>query len=179
MAERLQIRFELNATEDRLLLRISEKESPTSCIEYRFWLTRRFVNILLQAIDKLIEDDLAANVQLSPDAIAAMKKFQNEAALAKADFSTSYDANAENCKMFGEEPLLVTTLKIKKKPYGKYVLSLLDRQNFGIHLTAGMDLVHSLQKMLFDSVTNAEWNKPLFLAGEEKSPSNGPSEYMS
>jgi len=179
VAERLQIKFEVNRTEDRLLLRISAKENPSSCVEYRFWLTRRFVHIFFKAIDKLIEDELAANVQVSPDAIAAMKKFQHEAALSKADFSTTYDANTENCRIFEEEPLLVTTLKIKKKKKGKYVLSILDNKNLGIHLTAGMDLLHSLQKMLFDSVVNAEWNEPLFQAVDEKPNSSKASGYIS
>ena len=179
MAERLQIKFEFNTIEDRLLLRISEREIHDSCVEYRFWLTRRFVNVFIKAIDKLIGDDLATDLQVSPDAIDAMKKFQHEAALSKADFSTSYGADAENCTVFGEKPLLVTTLKIKKKSKGKYVLSLLNNENVGMHLTASMDLIHSLQKMLLDSANNAAWNQPLFQTTEEESKSIEPARYIS
>ena len=73
-------------------------------------------------------------MQIAPEAIAAMKKFQHEAALSKADFSSSYGANAEKCSLFREKSLLVATLKIKKKSKGKYVLSLLNNKNLGIHL---------------------------------------------
>lgn len=179
MAEKLQIKFEFNTVEDRLLLRISEMESHASCVEYRFWLTRRFVDILIKAINKLIEDELAGDMQVSPDVLEAMKKFQHEAALSKADFSTSYKANAENCKVFGEKIPLVSTLKIKKKSKGKYGLSFLDNENAGIHLTAVIDLIHTLQKMLLDSVHNAGWNQPLFQIKEEQSKAVAPAGYIS
>jgi len=179
MTERLQIRFEFNTTEDRLLMRISKRERDTACVEYRFWLTRRFVHIFLKAIEKFIETELAADMQVSPDAMEPMKKFQQEAALAKADFSSSFAAGDGDCAQFGEKPLLVTTLKIQKKSKGKYILSLLDNKNVGIHLTASMDLIHSLQKMLFDSANNAAWNQPLLGKKEEGTTTTAPGGYIS
>ena len=179
MTEKLQIKFEFNTSEDRLLLRISDSKDHASCVEYRFWLTRRFVNIFIKAIDKLIEDELANDMQVSPDAIEAMKKFQHEAALSTADFSTSYAEDNDKCIVFGEKHLLVTTLKIKKKSKGEYVLSLLNNENVGIHLTTNMNLIHSLQKMLFDSANNAAWNQPLFQAGEVETETNEPARYSS
>ena len=179
VAARLQIRFEFNAVEDRLLLCISKKERHNACVEYRFWLTRRFVNVFIRAIDKLIRDELAADMQITADAIDAMKKFQHEAALSKADFFTSYGADTENCKVFGGKSFLVAILKIKKKSKGRYVLSLLNNENIGIHLTAGMDLLHSLQKMLLDSAVNAGWNRSLFQATDEEPETSGPAGYIS
>jgi|GEM_PF-2353892 len=167
MAETLQIKIEFNSIEDRLLLRISEGKSQ-ACVEYRLWLTRRFVGVFIKAVDKLIEDVLASDMQLSPEALEAMKKFQQEAALAKADFSTSYNADTVGCALIGEPPLLVSKLKIKKKAKGRYVFSLLTSENAGVHLTVSMDLIHSLRKMLVDSVRNAEWIQPVSLAvGQE------------
>ena len=179
MTELFQIKFEYNTIEDRLLLRIFEKESNSSCVEYRFWLTRRFVNIFIRAMVRLIEEELTGDVRISPDAIDAMKKFQHEAAISKADFSTSYAADVGNCSFFGEKPLLVVTLRINKKSKGKYILSLLDSENKGVHLAAGMDLVYTLQKMLFDSVNSAEWNKPLLQTGEEVQKTTDPQGYLS
>ena len=74
-------------------------------------------------------------MQVSPDALEAMKKFQQEAALAKADFSTSYGADSENCTLMGEVPFLVSILKIKKKSKNKYVVSLLTNENAGIKVS--------------------------------------------
>jgi hypothetical protein len=161
MAERLQINFEYNIMEDRLLLRISEKENHGKCLEYRFWLTRRFVFVFIKATEKIIEDGLAADMQISPDALDAMKKFQQEAALAKADFSTSYDADAENCTLMSEEPFLVSILKVKKKSKNKYLLSLLTNEKAGMNIAAGIDLIHTLRKMLLASVKNAGWHQPM------------------
>jgi len=179
MAKRLQIKFEFNAVEDRLLLCISEKKTDNSCTEYRFWLTRRFVSLFMRAIDKLIGDELAADMQIAPETIDAMKKFQHEAALSGADFSTAYGTDAGNCTLFGNKTFLVTTLKIRKKSKGRYVFSLLNNENIGIHLTAGMDLIHSLQKMLLDSAANAAWNLPLVQAAGEESETQKPAGYVS
>ncbi len=164
----MQINIAYNNVVDRVLLRISEKESQGGCVEYRAWLTRRFVNVFLKAIDKLIEDGLASDMQVSPDSLEAMKKFQQEAALAKADFSTSYRADPENSTLEGEEPLLVSILKIKRKSKNKYVVSLLTNKKAGINITANTDLIHSLRKLLLTSVKSAGWNQPLSRATEEE-----------
>jgi hypothetical protein len=177
--ELFQIKFEFNTVEDRLLLRIFEKESNRPCVEYRLWLTRRFVNLFISGLDRLIEEELAGDMQISPDVIDAMKKFQHEAAISKADFSTSYAADAEKCDVFTERPLLVVMLKINKKAKGNYILSLLNRENIGIHLAAGMDLIYTLKKMLLDSVGRAAWNKPLFQTKEEKVKTTEPPGYIS
>ena len=76
MVELFQIKFEFNTSEDRLLLCIFEKASSKKCVEYRFWFTRRFVAIFIKAIDKVIDQELAGDMRISPDAIDAMKKFQ-------------------------------------------------------------------------------------------------------
>jgi len=157
---KLQIKIEFNSIEDRLLLRISEGRDK-ACIEYRIWLTRRFVGIFIKAVDKLIDTALASDMFLSPEALEAMKKFQQEAALAKADFSASYEAQAVNCTLVGDPPLLVSKLKIKKKEQGSYVFSFLTSENAGVHLTASMERIYSLRKMFFDSARNAEWIQPL------------------
>ncbi len=157
----MQIKFEFNAVEDRLLLRISVPGQHESCEEYRFWLTRRFVGMFIKGLEKVIEDALKKDMQVSPDARESMKKFQHEAALAKADFSTTFNAGDENCTFFGETPLLVTTLKITRESKGKHVLLLLDKGKKGIHLTADIDLMHTLQKMLIDSAQKAGWDLAL------------------
>jgi len=177
--ERLQINIEYNSIEDRLLLRISGKESDKGCVEYRSWITRRFVNVFIKAIDKLVEDGLAGDMQVSPDALEAMKKFQQEAALAKADFSTSYGADSENCTLIGEVPFLVSILKVKKKSKNKYILSLLTSENAGINITADTDLIHSIRKLLLASVKNAGWNQPFVRAAEEEVKGVGASRLIS
>ena len=179
MVELLQIKFEFNTTEDRLLLCIFEKASSKTCAEYRFWFTRRFVAIFIKAIDRLIDQELAGDMQISPDAIGAMKKFQHEAAISKADFSSPFEADNKNCAVFGEKPLLAVTLKINKKSKGKYILSFLDNENKGVHLTAGMDLIYTLHKMIVDSVKSTAWNDPLFRAKTQEIKTTKPPLFIS
>jgi hypothetical protein len=165
MLEKLQINIEYDVFEDRLRMRISEKEEHGSYLEYRFWLTRRFISIFMHATDKIIADGLAEDVQISPDALEAMKKFQEDAALAKADFSSSYGPDSENSTIIGEKPLLVSKLTVKKqKIKNKYVFSFLTNENAGINIAADVDLIHTLRKMFFDASSNAGWNQPLFKA---------------
>ena len=159
MPGRLQINIEFKSSEDRLLLRISEKEEK-GCVEYRLWLTRRFVIIFLRAIDKLLEDDSNSDVRVSPEAMEAMKKFKQEAALAKADFSTSYDGDSADCTLFGDKSFLVTKLKVSRKSKGKYAMGLFAEDNTGINLSVNTDLAHTIKKMLLDAANRAGWTQP-------------------
>ena len=168
MPGRLQINVEFKSSEDRLLLRISEKEEK-GCVEYRLWLTRRFVIILLRAIDKLIEDDSNSDMRVSPEAMEAMKKFKQEAALAKADFSTSYDSDSADCTLFGDKSLLVTKLKVSRKSKGKYAIGLFAEDNTGINLSVNIDLAHTIKKILLDAANRAEWTHP-FTAEQRSKP---------
>ena len=175
MSERFQINFEYIAIEDRLHLRIFEIEIHGGCLEYRFWLTRRFVNVFIKAIDKLIEDGLAGDMQILPDALEAMKKFQPESALSKADFSTTYGADTESRTLINEVPFLVSILKVKKKSKNNYVLSFLTSEKEGINITANIDLIHSLRKMLLASVKKAGWNQPMSHIAKDQAERTEPS----
>lgn len=168
MPGRLQINLEFKSSEDRLLLKISEKGNK-GCVEYRLWLTRRFVIIFLRAIEKILEDDSASDMQVSPEAQEAMKKFKQEAALAKADFSASFDGDAADCTLFGDKPLLVSKLKVNKKSKGRYAIGLFAKDNNGIKLSANIDLAHTLRKLLLDAANRAEWTRH-FTADERYKP---------
>lgn len=159
MPGRLHINFEFKSSEDRLLLKISEKGNK-GCVEYRLWLTRRFVIIFLGAIDRILEDDSASDMQVSPEAQEAMKNFKQEAALAKADFSASFDGDSADCTLFGGKPLLVSKLKVNKKSKGRYAIGLYAKDNTGIKLSANLDLAHILKRLLLDAANGAEWTRP-------------------
>ena len=118
-------------------------------------------------------------MQISPNALEAMKKFQQEAALTKADFSTSYGADAKNCTLISEEPLLVTMLKVQKKSKNKYVLSLVSSKKAGINIGADINLIHSLRKLLLSSIKNAGWNQPMSRVAEEEVQASGPAGLVS
>ena len=159
MPGRLQINCEFITSEDRLLFKISE-EGAKGCIEYRLWLTRRFLIMFLRAIDNLLADDSASDMQVSPEAQDAMKKFKEEAALAKADFSTSYEGGSADCTLFDDKPLLANRLKVSRNSKGKYVIGLFAKDKTGINLSVNIDLAHTLRKLLFNAANKAAWNRP-------------------
>jgi hypothetical protein len=161
MAGRLQINIEYKVVEDRLLLRFAETESHGTCIEYRYWLTRRFVQVFFDATEKFIEGELAGEMQLSPEALVAMKQFQQDEALAKADFSTSYGADVEKCTTVGDVPLLITTLNIKKSSKNNYRLSFITSEKSAINFDADINLIYTLRRMIAAAVQNAKWNQPI------------------
>ena len=70
-------------------------------------------------------------------------------------------------------------LKINKKSKYNYILSLLNHENIGIHLTASMDLIYTLKKMLLDSVGSAAWDQLLLQANEKKAKTTEPPGYIS
>jgi hypothetical protein len=115
----------------------------------------------LRAIEKLLEDDLSSDMLVSPETMDAVKKFRQDTALAKADFSTSYDGDSTDCTLLGEEPLLATKLKVSRKSKGKYIISLVSEENTGVNLTANIDLVHAIRKLLIEAVNRANWGQPL------------------
>jgi hypothetical protein len=178
MASRLQLNLEFNRTEDRLMLRISERGAE-KCVEYRLLLTRRFVKIFLKAIDRLLEDDMSSDMQISPEAMEAMKKFKQEAALAKTDFSTTYDSDTADCVLFDGGPILVSKLQITKKSKSKYRVSLLSEKNVGLNLNTHTDLLHSLRKMLVDAAGRADWRLSLKIENSADNMVSGHSKLVS
>lgn len=167
MLEKLQINITYDIIEDRLLMRVAKKEMHGEYLEYRLWFTRRFVTVFMKATDKIIEDGLAGDLQVSPDSLDAMKRFQEESALAKADFATGYDPDMENFTLIGEKPHLVSKINVKKPSGNRYVFSFLTNDDEGINITADTDLVYSLRKMFFDVSVNAGWNNPLWSQRDE------------
>lgn len=153
-----QLNLSYNPGEDRLLFRMIAGVD-SECTEYSIWLTRRFVRLLWEALDRFLEQGLAADMSL-PDGVEAVKQFQQEAALSKADFATPYRGENVMQKPLGEQPILVTKLQIKKQQSGQYTLSLQSDRGVGINLGITEMVVHSLRKIIIETVTKAQWDLP-------------------
>jgi len=171
-----QMNITFNPVEDRLLLKMTAGE-PGSLAEYRFWLTRRFVMILWKAFDKILGEDESTGMQISPVNINAIKQFQQEAVLSKADFTTSYATDEIISTPLGPKPLLVSKIQIKKGPAGQQTLSLLTPDYKSINLDMDNNLIYSIRKLLAEAAKKAEWSIPfLFIPDEtEKRPQSAES----
>ena len=82
MAMIRQIQARYDAEQDRILLRVSRDDDK----EFRIWLTRRFLSLILKALNQHLEIDPDISSQTSPSSKEEVKAFKREQALEQADF---------------------------------------------------------------------------------------------
>jgi len=163
-----QLNITFNPVEDRLLLRMTTG-TPDSLVEYRVWLTRRFVRVFWKTLEKLLETIAGRDTRVAPDSRNAVMQFQQEAALSRTNFSTPY--GAENAiSPLGEAPLLVSKIQVRKGPQGRPVLSMQTQKGQGVNIAVNPHLVHSLRKLIADAVKKVEWDLPFTIYTEETGP---------
>ncbi len=161
MSDRTQINLSYNPVEDRLLLRLSAP-SPQGLVEYRMWITRRFTRMMWLALDQVLKDESEANPRVEPRGREMVRRFEEEAALSRADFSTPYEPENPVTPL-GPEPMLVVKTHIKKLPDGQRVIIMQDARSRGVNLTVGPALIHSIRKLLSDTADKAGWDLNLDL----------------
>ncbi|MBF0212420.1 MAG: hypothetical protein HQM00_02515 [Magnetococcales bacterium] len=163
-----QLQASYAPAEDRLLLRIN----TTDQMEFRFWLTRRFVQRLWPALRQTLESqpDLALTDQTTR---AALLDFMHENATAAADFKAPFVETPHAVLPLGQQPILAVHARIVAIP-GQDQLRMLHlhpAQGLGIEVTLDLQLLHAFCKLLADAVANADWQMALSLAST--TPENG------
>lgn len=137
--------------EDRVLLRVATADAE----EYRFWLTRRF----LQRLWPVLQEAL-----LSPPTIKrfsdlpsqqAMLAFEHERAQSKVSFNQPFQS--QTTLPLGETPLLVIKAGFRNLDGGGLQIAFKDTHEKGIDLTLSHDVLHLLSKLLDDATQQAEW----------------------
>ncbi|MBN1614769.1 MAG: hypothetical protein JW950_09915 [Deltaproteobacteria bacterium] len=169
-----QLNIAYHPLEDRLLLRMTTGGSG-DLIEYRLWLTRRFVRLLWDALSQILEAEALKEPRVSLDSLEAFKQFQQSDALAQGDFKTPYRAGDARTPL-GTDPLLLSRFQVSRGPEGKQILSLQTQGGPALNLTLNVPLIHSIRKLLMDKVTEAQWDlagmhipdEPVFLAETSK-----------
>ncbi len=161
MSNATQLNVSYNATEDRLLFKICTPV-PEGKAEYRMWLTRRFVQLMWQGLDKSMEAESAADPFVEPTQREAVRQFKEEAALSSADFSTPY-TKEEVVTPLGQDPVLISRMQIKQAAEGKKVLIMSGEDGPSVTLALSETMLHSVRKILADAVTKAGWGLALEL----------------
>lgn len=154
-----QLNITFNPVEDRLLLRMTTGTGE-SLTEFRIWLTRRFVRVLWKTLERVLEVTTTTDTRVAPDSRNAVLQFQQEAALARTDFSTPYHGSQSAATPLGDQPVLVSKIKVGKGPAGKPILAMQAQDGKGINMAMTPQLVHSLRKLLVDAVRKVEWDLP-------------------
>ncbi len=151
-----QVNISYVPLEDRLLMRINTLDGA----ELRFWLTRAVVARMLTG---LVQSEKALATHLSPQIYApsvarALEQFDQEATMAKSDFSTQFADNATHYPL-GEQPLLVVKLEItKSKNQASFSFDLLSGQKVTIKFT--VDMISNINNLLCDLLQSVDWNLP-------------------
>lgn len=151
-----QINISFNPLEDRLLLRLASQKDDCP-IEYRLWLTRRYVKLLLPVLDKMLESEEKILTQVFERDRKTVLEFQKQAALSQTDFKTPYSDEAKETPL-GSEPLLVSRIHAGKSQNGRPVLSLKTGDNKGISLGMDSRMIHSMKQLLIQGIRKAEWD---------------------
>jgi hypothetical protein len=170
-----QLNIAYNPVEDRLLLRMTAG-SPGDLLEYRLWLTRRFVKLLWNALDQMLEMEARRDSRVSIESLDAFKQFQQTDALAQSDFKTPYEAGTAPTPL-GADPLLISRFQVSRGPEGNQILSLQTQSGQALNLALNAPLIHSIRKLLMDKVKETQWDlaglnlpdEPVYLAETSKS----------
>lgn len=143
-----QVNVTYQREEDRLLLKIRSTENE----EFRLWLTRRFTQLLLRAIEKLLAGDPEPRQSAALE--RATREFEHDRITAAADRDTPYDESAESFPL-GRDGVLGYGITVK--PGNPPTLVLFPREGTGVSLPAQKQLLHNLHHLLQQSSGAAEW----------------------
>jgi hypothetical protein len=95
-----QLQMSYSPEEDRVLLRLN----TTSAEEFRFWLARRYCQLMVQALNAHRAADPDVSNQVSPVARKAVETFKQEAADSGGNFKDEFKPS--DTFPLGESPVL-------------------------------------------------------------------------
>jgi len=128
-------------------------------IEFRFWLTRRFVKLIWPALGKALQQSPTVQTQVSPDAKREVLAFEHEKAVHDSDFKTPYRETPKQLPL-GNEPILLAKMQLRRNADGSTTLALGPESGAGIDLALNAGLLHSLTELLSNGAQLAQWELP-------------------
>ena len=153
MSQINQIQVSFVPLEDRLLLRMNTADASS----FQFWVTRRYLKILWPVLLEMLKKDAQIAAQQSELAKKEVLSFQHQEAAKKMDYSREFESTAQQ-QPLGDEPILLAKVSIKTNREGGQTLCMHPDQGQGIELTLNQTLLHSICKLLQDTVAKAEWD---------------------
>lgn len=160
MAKIEQIQIKFVPVEDRLLMRVAGDEG----LEFRFWLTRRFVKMIWPALGKALQLSPGVQTQASPLAQREVLAFEHEKAVSDADFNTPYKESPKTLPL-GDEPILLSKMQLRRDQDGSFMMSLGPESGAGIDLAINNKLLHSVAELIANGAQLAQWEIPPLVAG--------------
>jgi len=151
-----QIQMSFVPGEDRIMLRMNTMDGTG----FQFWLTRRYVKLLWTVLLGMLAKDVQIAVQSSDAAKQEMLSFQHQEAAQKMDFSQDFQ-DQEIQQPLGDVPILLAKITVKDRPDGVQILCMHPEKGEGVELALNQTLLHSICKLLQDTVAKAEWDMDL------------------
>lgn len=148
-----QMQITFVPSQDRLMFRVK----TTDQTEFKLWFTRRYVKLLWQVLQKMLD---RTQTEMSPDPQTrqALLSFQHEQAVSGMDFATPYQEPAEAIQPLGDEPVLVSKIQVKPGPGKTQVLCLHPEQGQGLEIALDPPWMHSFCKLLAEGVKKTDWD---------------------
>ncbi len=149
--EQIQIKFV--AVEDRLLLRVSSSDE----LEFRFWMTRRFINLIWPALHQAVAEAPRIQTQPTSNAKRELIAFEHETAVSNSDFATPFKETQKTMPL-GDQPIVLAKMQMRRNESGAIVMALAPEQGQGIDLALNSGLLHSLIELISNAARIAEWD---------------------
>lgn len=157
-----QVNVSYIVEQDRLLVRINSPGGE----EFRIWLTRRFSLQLLPVLSHSSQEQLRAHLP-APDPAAPpaeqreqmVHNFKKEAAVYAGDYQTPF-RDQPSALPLGDEPLLVTELKLSPLRAGKLEMALIEKlphRQRDMQIVMDITLTQGLLRLLHLAIKGSGW----------------------
>lgn len=137
--------------EDRVLFRVNSADGK----QFRLWLTRRYIQLMLQALKLHSESDPDVSAQASPDAKQAVQSFKQEQAMQSANFQQAFREEAEQLPL-GDTAVLAYRLNYRVE--GELLhLGIEPKQGQGVNLAINRDINASITRLIYAAAQQGDW----------------------
>ncbi len=156
MASMSQMQMHYLEEEDRFLLRMNTVTEE----EYRFWLTRRFIQVFYPLLNNTLYSAPEIKRQVDPVNKDAVFSFQQESAKNQVEYGATFSSTPKTYPL-GENPLLISKASIKSNADNGYDLRLSTADDRGLYFSLDQNLLHILTTLILDSLPIANWQLTL------------------
>lgn len=137
--------------EDRVLFRVNSADGK----QFRLWLTRRYIQLMLQALQIHMESDPDVSAQVSREAKEAIQSFKQEKATQQANFEQTFREEAEQLPL-GDTAVLAFRLNYRVEKEILH-LGIEPKEGQGINLAINRDINASITRLIQTAAAQAEW----------------------
>ena len=148
-----QFNIQFDAIEDRLQLRVLSRDNT----EIRVWLTRRYVDLLLNTMPQQLSENSQQKLQAwQPNKGDGLTEQGSD----DVRFDEQYLGSDKTERPLGDEPVLVSTIAYRKQEndYLVLIFGQADEEGIKMQISLSDDLAENLWQMLAEACRIAEWH---------------------